>query len=63
MAFNPANSNLIVVSVVGGYPTVAVLDALTGDDRHSGCDHHQRHPANFCTRLTWPMTVWSMPAT
>jgi len=34
MAFNPANSNLIVVSVVGGYPTVAVLDALTGDDRH-----------------------------
>lgn len=34
MSFNPANSNLLVVSVVSGVPTVAVLDALTGDDKH-----------------------------
>jgi hypothetical protein len=34
MAFNPANSNLLVVSVVSGAPTVAVLDGLTGDDKH-----------------------------
>lgn len=34
MAFNPANSNLLVVSVVGGAPTIGVLDGLTGDDKH-----------------------------
>lgn len=33
MAFNPATSNLLVVSVVAGSPTVAVLDAVTGDDK------------------------------
>lgn len=33
MAFNPANSNLLVVSLANGL-TVAVLDALTGADKH-----------------------------
>jgi hypothetical protein len=33
MAFNPATSNLLVISLEGGYPTVAVLDALTGVDK------------------------------
>lgn len=33
MAFNPANSNLLIASLAGG-PTVAVLDALTGADKH-----------------------------
>lgn len=35
MAFNPVTSNLLVVSLVSGYPTVAVLDALTGEDKHT----------------------------
>ncbi|HEY9175145.1 MAG TPA: immunoglobulin domain-containing protein [Verrucomicrobiae bacterium] len=34
MAFNPANSNLLVVSLLNGNLTVAVLDALTGEDKH-----------------------------
>jgi len=33
MGFNPANSNLLVASLAGG-PTIAVLDALTGEDKH-----------------------------
>ena len=33
MAFNPANSNLLVTSLSGG-PTIAVLNALTGEDKH-----------------------------
>ena len=33
MAFNPATSNLLVISLASG-TTVAVLDALTGEDRH-----------------------------
>ena len=33
MAFNPANSNLLVASLAGG-PTVAVLNALTGEDKY-----------------------------
>lgn len=33
MAFNPANSNLLVVSLANGV-TVAVLDAITGADKH-----------------------------
>jgi hypothetical protein len=34
MGFNPANSNLLVISLEGGVPTIAVLDALTGDEKH-----------------------------
>jgi hypothetical protein len=34
MAFNPANSNLLVISLEGGITTIAVLDALTGDEKH-----------------------------
>jgi hypothetical protein len=33
LAFNPATSNLLVASTEGNYPTVAVLDALTGADK------------------------------
>jgi hypothetical protein len=33
LAFNPATSNLLVVSTDTGYPYVAVLDALTGADK------------------------------
>jgi hypothetical protein len=33
MAFNPATSNLLVISLETGSPVIAVLDALTGDER------------------------------
>jgi hypothetical protein len=35
MAFNPATSNLLVISLETGSPVIAVLDALTGDDKYS----------------------------
>ncbi len=35
MAFNPATSNLLVVSVVGGSPMIGVLDAVTGADKYT----------------------------
>jgi hypothetical protein len=34
LAFNPATSNLLVISLEGGGTTVAVLDALTGEDKN-----------------------------
>jgi Domain of unknown function (DUF4623) len=34
MAFNPATSNLLVISLQTGSPVIAVLDALTGDEKH-----------------------------
>ncbi len=34
LAFNPATSNLLVASTEGGYPTIAVLDALSGADKN-----------------------------
>ena len=35
MAYNPATTNLLVISLEGGGTTIAVLDALTGADKHT----------------------------